>query len=101
MCIRDRSIAGFHLRDALDLVAKRHPGVLLRFGGHAMAAGCTIAEENFATFEHALGEVAREWLDAATLMRRLETDGPVSYTHLDVYKRQPASGPTRALAGPG
>ncbi len=40
-----RSIPGFHLRDALDLVAKRHPGVLLRFGGHAMAAGCTIAEE--------------------------------------------------------
>ena len=39
-----RSIAGFHLRDALDLVAKRHPGVLLRFGGHAMAAGCTIHE---------------------------------------------------------
>ena len=66
-----RSIAGFHLRDALDLVAKRHPGVLLRFGGHAMAAGCTIAEENFATFEHALGEVAREWLDAATLMLSL------------------------------
>ena len=42
-----RSIPGFHLRDALDLVAKRHPGVLLRFGGHAMAAGCTIAEEHF------------------------------------------------------
>ena len=37
-----RSIPGFHLRDALDLVAKRHPGVLLRFGGHAMAAGCTV-----------------------------------------------------------
>jgi single-stranded-DNA-specific exonuclease len=39
-----RSIPGFHLRDALDLVAKRHPGVLLRFGGHAMAAGCTMDE---------------------------------------------------------
>jgi single-stranded-DNA-specific exonuclease len=37
-----RSIPGFHLRDALDLVAKRHPGLLLRFGGHAMAAGCTL-----------------------------------------------------------
>ena len=42
-----RSIPGFHLRDALDLVAKRHPEVLLRFGGHAMAAGCTIAEAHF------------------------------------------------------
>jgi len=72
-----RSIPGFHLRDALDLVAKRHPGVLLRFGGHAMAAGCTIAEEHFDTFEAGLNQVAQEWLDAATLTRRLETDGPL------------------------
>jgi single-stranded-DNA-specific exonuclease len=72
-----RSIPGFHLRDALDLVAKRYPGVLLRFGGHAMAAGCTIAEENFDDFEQGLNEVAQEWLDAATLTRRLDTDGPL------------------------
>ena len=72
-----RSIPGFHLRDALDLVAKRYPGVLLRFGGHAMAAGCTIAEEHFDQFEQGLNEVAQEWLDAATLTRRLETDGPL------------------------
>ncbi|MES2838892.1 MAG: single-stranded-DNA-specific exonuclease RecJ [Pseudomonadota bacterium] len=70
-----RSIAGFHLRDALDLVAKRHPGVLLRFGGHAMAAGCTIDEEHLETFEAALQQVAHEWLDAATLLRRIEADG--------------------------
>ncbi|MDP2034816.1 MAG: single-stranded-DNA-specific exonuclease RecJ [Polaromonas sp.] len=73
-----RSIAGFHLRDALDLVAKRHPGVLLRFGGHAMAAGCTINEEQFEVFEQALQQVAHEWLDAATLTRRLDTDGPLA-----------------------
>jgi single-stranded-DNA-specific exonuclease len=73
-----RSIPGFHLRDALDLVAKRHPGVLLRFGGHAMAAGCTVAEEHFETFEQALARVAQEWLDAATLLRRLHTDGPLA-----------------------
>ncbi len=72
-----RSIPGFHLRDALDLVAKRHPGVLLRFGGHAMAAGCTLEEDNLATFEEALQQVAQEWLDEATLQRRLETDGPL------------------------
>ncbi|HAJ11984.1 MAG TPA: single-stranded-DNA-specific exonuclease RecJ, partial [Comamonadaceae bacterium] len=66
---------GFHLRDALDLVAKRYPGVLLRFGGHAMAAGCTIDEEHLDTFEQALAEVAHEWLDAATLQRTLEADG--------------------------
>lgn len=73
-----RSIPGFHLRDALDLVAKRHPGTLLKFGGHAMAAGCTVAEEHFATFERAFAQVAQEWLDAATLTRRLDTDGPLA-----------------------
>src|SRR5205823_7704254 len=70
-----RSIPGFHLRDALDLVAKRHPGVLLRFGGHAMAAGCTIAEEHLESFEEALAQAAPEWLDAATLLRRVHTAG--------------------------
>ena len=81
-----RSIAGFHLRDALDLVAKRHPGVLLRFGGHAMAAGCTLLEENFDRFEQGLNQVALEWLDAATLTRRLETDGPLApqYRRVDL-----------------
>ena len=73
-----RSIAGFHLRDALDLVAKRQPGVLLKFGGHAMAAGCTIEEKNFELFEQTLQRVAREWLDAATLTRRIDTDGPLA-----------------------
>ncbi len=73
-----RSIPGFHLRDALDLVSKRYPGVILRFGGHAMAAGCTVAEEFFDDFENGLNEVAQEWLDAATLTRRLETDGPLA-----------------------
>lgn len=78
-----RSIPGFHLRDALDLVSKRHPGLLLRFGGHAMAAGCTIEEARFDEFEQALAQVAQEWLDAATLTRRIETDGPLSPQWLD------------------
>ncbi|ROZ76107.1 single-stranded-DNA-specific exonuclease RecJ [Ramlibacter sp. WS9] len=73
-----RSIPGFHLRDALDLVAKRHPDVLLRFGGHAMAAGCTVGEEHLDVFEQALIQVAEEWLDAPTLLRRLHTDGPLA-----------------------
>jgi len=72
-----RSIPGFHLRDALDLVAKRHPGVLRKFGGHAMAAGATLAEEDFDTFEQAFAQVAAESLDAATLARKLATDGPL------------------------
>jgi single-stranded-DNA-specific exonuclease len=79
-----RSIPGFHLRDALDLVAKRHPGVLLRFGGHAMAAGCTILEERFDEFEAALSQVAAEWLDDEALTRTLTTDGPVDPIYLRV-----------------
>ena len=73
-----RSIPGFHLRDALDLVAKRHVGLLLRFGGHAMAAGCTLGEGGVEVFDAALRRVAEEWLDAATLTRTLRTDGPLA-----------------------
>ncbi|HJV96355.1 MAG TPA: single-stranded-DNA-specific exonuclease RecJ [Albitalea sp.] len=73
-----RSIPGFHLRDALDLVSKRHPNVLKKFGGHAMAAGCTLAEEDFDTFDAALQRVASEWLDIATLSRQLLSDGPLA-----------------------
>jgi single-stranded-DNA-specific exonuclease len=73
-----RSIAGFHLRDALDLMAKRHPELLRRFGGHAMAAGCSIEEAAFAQFDQALQRVAAEWLDPATLTRTLRTDGPLA-----------------------
>jgi len=79
-----RSIPGFHLRDALDLVAKRHPGVLLRFGGHAMAAGCTVARDQIGTFERALAQVATEWLDAASLTRRIDTDGPIAAEYMRV-----------------
>jgi len=70
-----RSIAGFHLRDALDLVAKRHPGLLVRFGGHAMAAGCTLADDGFATFAQAFDAVAREGLAPALLARTVLGDG--------------------------
>ena len=79
-----RSIAGFHLRDALDLVSKRHPGVLVRFGGHAMAAGCTLGEGAFDIFDHALQQVALEWLDASTLARKLPIDGPLATEYFNV-----------------
>jgi single-stranded-DNA-specific exonuclease len=78
-----RSIPGFHLRDALDLVAKRHPDVLRRFGGHAMAAGCTLDAAQFAVFDAALQQVAREWLDAAALTRCLLTDGPLALEYFN------------------
>ena len=78
-----RSIPGFHLRDALDLVSKRHPEVLKKFGGHAMAAGCTLAEEDFDTFDQALQQVAREWLDSTTLARKLMSDGPLGVEYFN------------------
>ncbi len=78
-----RSIPGFHLRDALDLISKRHPGVLRRFGGHAMAAGATLAADDLPTFASAFEQVAREWLDAATLARTLLTDGPLDAAQFD------------------
>ena len=78
-----RSIAGFHLRDALDLVSKREPGVLKKFGGHAMAAGCTLERDGFERFAAALRGVAGEWLDAATLARRLATDGALGAEYFD------------------
>jgi len=83
-----RSIPGLHLRDALDLVAKRAPGLLVRFGGHAMAAGATLRAENFEQFRELFAEVAGELLAPADLTRTLETDGALegSYFSLETAR---------------
>jgi single-stranded-DNA-specific exonuclease len=73
-----RSIAGFHLRDALDLVSKRAPGLIRRFGGHAFAAGLTLAEADLPRFAALFEAIAREQLSPAQLARTLETDGPLA-----------------------
>ena len=70
-----RSVPGLHLRDALDLVGKRAPGLLLRFGGHAMAAGVTIRECDLPRFRELFAQVAEELLAPADRTRTLETDG--------------------------
>lgn len=72
-----RSIPGFHLRDALDLVSKRHPGLLVKFGGHAMAAGLTLRAGDFERFMDAFETVGREWLTDEQLARVIETDGDI------------------------
>ncbi|MET0983608.1 MAG: single-stranded-DNA-specific exonuclease RecJ [Telluria sp.] len=72
-----RSIPGFHMRDALDLVSKRVPGLIDKFGGHAMAAGLTIKAESFDAFSQAFEAVGRAWLTQAQLERVIETDGPL------------------------
>ena len=70
-----RSIGGLHLRDALDLVSKRAPGTIIRFGGHAFAAGLSIPGDALPRFAAAFESVAREALSDAQLKRTHESDG--------------------------
>ena len=70
-----RSIPGFHLRDALDLVSKHAPSLIQKFGGHAMAAGLTIRADDFAAFQTAFETVGKSWLRQEQLERIIETDG--------------------------
>ncbi len=79
-----RSIAGVHLHDALDLVSKRAPGLLLRFGGHAMAAGVTMRESDFARFRELFAQVADELLAPADRSRTLETDGGLEAAYFSI-----------------
>jgi single-stranded-DNA-specific exonuclease len=79
-----RSIPGLHLRDALDLVSKRAPGLLLRFGGHAMAAGLTMRETDLKRFRELFAQVADELLAAADRTRTLETDGGLEAAYFSI-----------------
>ena len=79
-----RSIPGLHLRDALDLMSKRAPDLLLRFGGHAMAAGTTLKAADFPRFQSLFAEVAGELLAPADLTRSLETDGPLETGYVNL-----------------
>ncbi len=72
-----RSIPGLNLRDALDLVAKRAPGLLVRFGGHAAAAGLTLRAAEVERFRALFDAAVREMIDPAALARTVETDGPL------------------------
>jgi single-stranded-DNA-specific exonuclease len=73
-----RSIPGLHLRDALDRVAVLNPGLILKFGGHAAAAGLTLRELDFPRFRTAFEEAARKLLSPADLEQVLETDGSLA-----------------------
>jgi single-stranded-DNA-specific exonuclease len=79
-----RSIATLHLRDALAAVDAAHPGLILRFGGHAMAAGLSLAEDRLEEFSARFDEVCRASLDAAALEQIIETDGELSPEELNV-----------------
>lgn len=79
-----RGIPGLHLRDALDLVDKRHPGMLLAFGGHAAAAGMTCVADRLDEFKDAFEAVVRELLDEAALQQVIETDGDIGNRNISV-----------------
>ena len=83
-----RSVPGFHLRDCLDLISKRLPGLIVRFGGHAQAAGLTIAEADYARFAMAFERALDETLPPSARLRTVETDGSLdqSYYTLDVAR---------------
>lgn len=73
-----RSVAGLHIRDALDAVATRHPGLLQKFGGHAMAAGLTLRREHFDDFRAAFDDEVGRHLSEEDLEGRILSDGPLA-----------------------
>ena len=90
-----RSIPGFHIRDALALVNASHPGLIEKFGGHAMAAGLSLPHAQLAAFEQAFVEVVERTLDPLSLQQRLLTDGELLPQELDF-----AHAEALRLAGP-
>ena len=83
-----RSIAGLHLRDALDLVTKRNPSLILKFGGHAMAAGLSIKQADFLAFQQAFEAVVSELLSPADLQAVIETDGSLEANNMSLEAAQ-------------
>lgn len=79
-----RSITGLHLRDALDMVSKRHPKLIQKFGGHAAAAGLSIAQTDFDVFVAAFEKVCGELLTDYDLARRIETDGALEQAEMSL-----------------
>jgi single-stranded-DNA-specific exonuclease len=79
-----RSIAGLHLRDALDVVSKRHPSLIRKFGGHAAAAGLSLAEADFERFVAAFEQVSGELLNESDLAQRIETDGALEHAEMNL-----------------
>ena len=86
-----RSIPSLHLRDAIDLVAKRHPNLILKFGGHAMAAGLSIREQDFPLFQQAFESVLNELLDQDALTRTFLTDGSLSPEEISLHTAETLS----------
>lgn len=81
-----RSIPGVHIRDVLERIDTLHPGLILAFGGHAMAAGLTLHKASFGQFQELFESTVASFADAEDLHQRIETDGPLDpeYFRLDL-----------------
>ena len=84
-----RSISGFHLRDALDYISKKHPLMIKKFGGHAMAAGLSIEYQQLESFREAFEGIAKQWIDENSLHRKLVHDGhlPIEMINTDIAEK--------------
>ncbi|EOF5837159.1 single-stranded-DNA-specific exonuclease RecJ [Salmonella enterica] len=83
-----RSIQGLHMRDALERLDTLYPGLMIKFGGHAMAAGLSLEEHKFEQFQQRFGELVTEWLDPALLQGEVISDGPLSAAEMSMEVAQ-------------
>ncbi|CAA0303211.1 single-stranded-DNA-specific exonuclease RecJ [Klebsiella oxytoca] len=83
-----RSIQGLHMRDALERLDTLYPGLILKFGGHAMAAGLSLEEARFEEFQQRFGELVTEWLDPALLQGEVVSDGPLAAADMSMEVAQ-------------
>ncbi|WP_368758599.1 single-stranded-DNA-specific exonuclease RecJ [Klebsiella oxytoca] len=83
-----RSIQGLHMRDALERLDTLYPGLILKFGGHAMAAGLSLEEARFEEFQQRFGELVTEWLDPALLQGEVVSDGPLAAAEMSMEVAQ-------------
>ncbi|ECG0814028.1 single-stranded-DNA-specific exonuclease RecJ [Salmonella enterica] len=83
-----RSIQGLHMRDALERLDTLYPDLMIKFGGHAMAAGLSLEEHKFEQFQQRFGELVTEWLDPALLQGEVISDGPLSAAEISMEVAQ-------------
>ncbi|HIE7499121.1 TPA: single-stranded-DNA-specific exonuclease RecJ [Salmonella enterica] len=83
-----RSIQGLHMRDALERLDTLYPDLMIKFGGHAMAAGLSLEEHKFEQFQQRFGELVAEWLDPALLQGEVISDGPLSAAEMSMEVAQ-------------
>ncbi|EAP2786532.1 single-stranded-DNA-specific exonuclease RecJ [Salmonella enterica] len=83
-----RSIQGLHMRDALERLDTLYPDLMIKFGGHAMAAGLSLEEHKFEQFQQRFSELVTEWLDPALLQGEVISDGPLSAAEMSMEVAQ-------------